>query len=282
MVDEAAQDAALRLLGPGELIGIGNEQLAIRIAPSAGGRIAQMCCEGVDWLCDWNEDNAAAIGWGSYPMVPWAGRIRRGRFRFDGRDIQLPLTLGAHAIHGTGFMQHWQVAKHCPTQVELSLQLPRDARWPFGGTVHQRVSVAGRTLRMELSLTAAELAMPRPVLGWHPWFRKPERLDFNPASHYPRDAEGIATLPLAAVPPGPWDDCFINERAVILYRARQALRLSSDCDHWTVFDERAHATCMEPHSGPPDAFNLDPRPRLEPGESVAAWFLLEWLRQPAA
>jgi aldose 1-epimerase len=170
------------------------------------------------------------------------------------------------------------VATHSPAQVELSLQLPRDERWPFGGTAQQRLTVAGRTLRMELSMTADELAMPRPVLGWHPWFRKPERLDFTPESYYPRDAEGIATLPVDKPPHGPWDDCFINESTVNLYRANQVLRLASDCNHWLVFDERAHATCVEPQGGPPDAFNLLPAQRLEPGETVAVWYLLEWQR----
>ncbi len=280
MADEPL-DAALRPLAPGELLAIGNGKPEVRIAPAAGGRIAQMSFDGVDWLCGWSEDNAAAIAWGCYPMVPWAGRIRRAQFRFDGRDYQLPANLGAHAIHGTGFTQRWQVASQSPAEVELSLQLPRDGNWPFGGSARQRLVVTDGTLRMELSLTADQHAMPRPVLGWHPWFRKPDRFDFTPGRCYPRDAEGIATRPLASAPPGPWDDCFINERGVILHRAGQALRLTSDCDHWTVFDQRAHATCVEPQSGPPDAFNLDPGQRLEPGETIAVWFLLEWLGHSA-
>jgi len=43
------------------------------------------------------------LAWGSYPMVPWAGRIRHGRFRFDGEEYELPINFGAHAIHGVGF-----------------------------------------------------------------------------------------------------------------------------------------------------------------------------------
>jgi len=37
-----------------------------------------------------------------------------------------------------------------------------------------------------------------------------------------------------------------------------------------------HATCIEPQSGPPDAFNLEPA-TLAAGSSIEAWFLLEWL-----
>ena len=58
------------------------------------------------------------------------------------------------------------------------------------------------------------------------------------------------------------------------------MRLTSDCSHWVVYDEPAHATCIEPQSGPTDGLNLEPLP-LEPGESACRWFLWEWLRSPA-
>ena len=50
-------------------------------------------------------------------------------------------------------------------------------------------------------------------LGWHPWFRKPDRLDFHPEAMYRRDDEHIAVDELVDVPPGPWDDCFVNNDA---------------------------------------------------------------------
>lgn len=275
MAAEAA-DPALRPLAPGGLITIGSDALAAYIAPAAGGRIAQLLCDGVPWLYS-HEQEQAAIAWGCYPMLPWAGRIRHGRFPFEGRDWRLPASLGAHAIHGVGFVMPWQVEAHSSARIEMSLQLPCDETWPFGGRARQRISARGRVLRLELLITAGDVAMPRPVLGWHPWFVKPEQLDFAPTGFYPRDAEGIATLPPVAPPPGPWDDCFLNTLPIVLHRAGQALRLTSGCDHWVVFDERAQATCVEPQSGPPDAFNLHPAARLAPGDSVAAWFELEWL-----
>ena len=36
------------------------------------------------------------------------------------------------------------------------------------------------------------------------------------------------------------------------------VRVESGCDHWVVFDVPTEATCVEPQSGPPDAFNLTP------------------------
>ena len=276
MASNATLDVAQQPLPPGELIHIGNDVLAVAIAPHAGGRIAQIIYEGVAWLASYSEANAAAIAWGSYPMLPWAGRIRRGHFRFNGQTYQLPINLGTHAIHGVGFALPWQVTTHTATLAELTLALPTDERWPFGGTAHQRITTEGRTLRLELAITAGVQAMPKPVLGWHPWFPRPDAIDFQPDAAYPRDAEGVAVRPLQPPPPGPWDDCFINTRSVSLHRAGQTLRLTSDCDHWVVYDEPTQTTCVEPQSGPPNAFNLEPG-ILAPCTTVSAWFTMEWL-----
>lgn len=270
-------DEAMRPLPPGPLVRIASDALQVHIAPAAGGRIAQITCDGAGWLAGYDADNAAAIAWGCFAMLPWAGRIRRGRFGFGGRELALPANLGAHAIHGVGFVLPWEIAAHSGSRADLVLALPRDASWPFGGRAMQSLQVQGRKLRLELAVQAGVQPMPRPVMGWHPWFVKPDKLDFAPTHHYARDAEGIATRTMAGVPPAPWDDCFINTRPAHLFRHDQVLRLASDCDHWVVFDERSHATCVEPQSGPPDAFNLRAGQQLEPGASITAWFELEWL-----
>ncbi|MEL1265453.1 aldose epimerase [Pseudoxanthomonas putridarboris] len=261
-------------MAPGPLTTIAHGDLSVDIAPQAGGRIAQIRHRGVEQLIGPHDGTPAMIAWGSYPMVPWAGRLRHGRFSFGGRDYRLPLNHGEHAIHGVAFGLPWQVDAHAQDRAELSLPLPQDRRWPFGGVARQAIHVQAQRLEMRLSLQAGTQAMPA-VIGWHPWFRKPDRIEFSPTRFYPRDPHGIATLPLTVPPPGPWDDCFINEADVVVHRAGQRLRLTSNCVHWVVFDEAAHATCIEPQSGPPDAFNLEPT-LLLPGETLEAWFLIEW------
>ncbi len=261
-------------LAPGPLVTIADGPLTVEIAPEAGGRIAQIVCDGIEQLVGHGDATSATIAWGSYPMAPWAGRIRHGRFGFQGRRYRLPPNLGTHAIHGVAFALPWQVDARVARRVDLSLALPEDKRWPFGGICRQRIEVGDRRLRMTLSVTAGARAMPV-TIGWHPWLPKPDRIEFSPTAMYPRDADGIATRPLARPSPGPWDDCFVNQEPVLLHRAGQCLRLTSDCRHWVVYDETGYATCIEPQSGPPDGPNLDPV-TLSPGQSHAAWFLMEW------
>ena len=79
------------------------------------------------------------------------------------------------------------------------------------------------------------------------------------------------------MPSPPWDDCFLGAPGAVLHHGRQRLTLTSDCDHWVVFDETAHATCVEPQSGPPDAFNLGTgSASLTPGGQLARWFEMVW------
>lgn len=268
--------AALEPLAPGRRISLRQGELHVQIAPDAGGRIAQIETDGIPWLVDHEpRQHGAAIAWGCYPMLPWAGRIRDGRFRVRKREIQLPLNLGAHAIHGVGFQLPWRRLAQSAQKLELALDLPEDQRWPFGGRAWQRIELAPKRLRLQLSVTAGAQAMPV-TLGWHPWLRKPTRLAFTPEAMYPRDADGIATLPLAPPVPPPWDDCFLNTRPVLVEQSGRLLTLRSGCRHWVVYDQPAHATCVEPQTGPPDAFNLEPE-LLAAGATASAWFVWEWL-----
>jgi aldose 1-epimerase len=265
---------AMAPFAPGPLVALSHGRLRVEVAPSAGGRIGRIVRDGVEQLVGYDDSNTAMIAWGCYPMLPWAGRIRRGQFDFGARRYRLPPNLGEHAIHGYGFAMPWQVESHRPRVLELSLVLPQDDTWPFGGTAFQRIELDEERLQLLLSIRAGAVAMPA-CIGWHPWFRKPDRLRFSPSGLYPRDDQGIATLPVAPPRAGPWDDCFINTDAVVLERAGQRLQLASDCRHWVVYDETPHATCVEPQSGPPNAFNIEPFV-LPPGDTLARWFRMAW------
>ncbi|WP_426803909.1 aldose epimerase [Stenotrophomonas sp. SrG] len=267
-------DDAQAPLPAGHLHWLRAGELEVALAPEAGGRIARIRHEGVEWLVDEQEGGAAAIAWGCYPMVPWAGRIRHGRFNFDGRAYALPTNFGGHAIHGVGFALPWQIDSIEADSATLSLELPEDDHWPFGGTATQIIQLTPNSLELRLAVQAGTQPMPA-VIGWHPWFRKPDELLFAPDAMYRRDEEGIAKLPLESASPGPWDDCFINQKDITLVSGVRRLRMRADTDHWVVYDAAPHATCVEPQTGPPDAFTLAPK-TLEPGQQLELRFELSW------
>jgi len=260
-----------------DTVQIATEATQIEIDTRRGGRIAQITFRGVELLVDEGSGRPRGdpMRWGSYPMVPWAGRVRAGQFEFDGHRYQLPVKADGHAIHGVGYTSPWTVDSRTTTSLEMSLDLPTDHTWPFGGRSRQRITVGDEAIVLELDVTAAERRCPV-VIGWHPWFRKPERFDFRPSAMYRREG-GIAIDEQIDVPAGPWDDCFVNFEPVVATIGGVTVRLTSDCTEWVVYDQPEHASCIEPQSGPPDSFNIDPKV-LGPCETLSRWLRIELAR----
>jgi aldose 1-epimerase len=247
-------------------------QAFVSIDAESGGRIAQITVGEVALLKD--DRSGGPMIWGCYPMAPWAGRVRHGRFEFDGERVQLPQNLAPHAIHGTVYTSEWQVVDagrdYCEMRCDLS--------WQFGGTAHQHLTLDEHGLTCMLSVYAVQQAMPA-VVGWHPCFRKPLQADLEFESMHVRDHEYIATATLVDPAPHPWDDAFVQPRSPLrLHYPGLTVTLDSDCDTWVVYDEPADITCVEPQSGPPDAFTIGGSTRLEPGELLQRRFSLRWGR----
>ncbi len=253
----AVEGFATTPVGPGEVVldlGAGDVRVVVR--PAQGGRIGQVSVGGRELLVGGHP--MGPIYWGAYPMAPWAGRIRHGRFSFAGATHQLPLAAPPHALHGVVFDRPWRVDG--PDAISIDL----DQRWPFRGRVSQRFAVREDGLDVAMTLEADE---PMPVtMGWHPWFRRAlepggegASLSFDAAEMLVRDGEGIPSGERVPPTPGPWDDCFTGLRSdPVLAWPGLALTLSSTCDWWVVYNQPAYAICVEPQSGPPDAVNTDP------------------------
>lgn len=223
------------------------------------------------------------FGWGSFAMAPWAGRIRRGHFSWDGVDHQLPINFPPHAIHGTAYGTGWEVVNADSTSVELSLELVEP--WPFPGQVRQRIELVDAALVQQIQIHASEISMPASA-GWHPWFLRDIGtgaplildVDMDGVRKYAKDADGIPSGELVAVPPGPWDDCFTGLKGITLrWPGALAIDVDHPCPYVVIYSEPDHALCVEPQTAPPDMVAImGDGCRVDPGAPLIADTAWRW------
>lgn len=263
----------------GNAITLSSGAAQVVIAAERGGRLAELSIGGRNLLVERPlGEEPDPLTWGSYPMVPFAGRVRHGRLRFGTEEIALPITLGPHAIHGYGYVSPWTIEHADPTSARLSLRL--GPPWPWPATVIQEFSLSDHRLDITMSLRADA---DQPVsLGWHPWFRRelddgdtPVKLEFAPSAMYELDDEAIPTGTLIDVPDGPWDNCFAGVTRPQLSWGDLQLELSSSAPLWVVYDEPAHALCVEPQTGPPNGLNDAPDVAFA-GTTTDVSMAMEW------
>ena len=255
---------------------------SLTIDPAAGGRFSSLLVDGHELLVT---EGFGPIEWGCYPMAPFAGRIRDGRFTFRGRSHQLETNLPPNAIHGTVLDREWRVTTAETDTAELTVDL--GPAWPFAGRVTSSIALRSDGLDAALTLVADE---PMPAwLGWHPWFRREvgganADLDIEAERMFLRGSDGLPTGELVRPSPQPWDDAFVGIRTPIrlVWPGVLSLESTSTAAVWVVYDERPDAICIEPQTAPPDAVNLatiDP-PIAEPGRPASLAMAWHWLRVP--
>lgn len=270
-----------------------NDRIELALAPEAGGSIAAFRVDGYDVMRPATEEALAKhdpLGMASFPLVPYSNRIAHGRFRFDGRDVQLPLNFGdhPHAIHGQGWQHPWTVLDVDGTHARLCYEHEPDA-WPWRYVAEQRFTLHDDGFEVALIIAnRSDMVMPA-GLGHHPYYpRTPgmrllARLDgwwetdehVMPVAHHPVEPARDWSQWLHAdkttdnVFSG-WDgDALIEWPEKQLQLRVTASELARYLVVYSPTDEAI--CCIEPVTHPTDAINQPDTPnirRLEPGTTM--------------
>ncbi|MFJ8507660.1 aldose 1-epimerase [Streptomyces avermitilis] len=243
----------------------------VALLPGNGGRVRSLRVGGVELLRQGER-------YGCFPMVPWCGRIRDGKFRNGATLHQMPLNSPPHAIHGTARDGAWRVARSDKNEAVLTYDLVEP--WPYPGRVTQVAALTEDSLTLTMSVETYESSFPAQI-GWHPWFNRnlgqdDARVDFTPAWQEERGADHLPTGNRIAPLPGPWDDCFGMPDGVhvtLSWPGQLELTVASREEWVVVYDEQPEAVCVEPQTGPPDGLNTRPRlvTPIEPLEATTTW-----------
>ena len=310
-------------LAPSRLDWISFGPFSAAIAPQAGGSLASFFSALPDgstrnWLRPASQTalkNNDPLQMASFPLVPWANRIRDGRFVLDSTPIALAPNMGdnAHTIHGLGWQLPWQVSARSGQHIDLHLNFAGSAEWPYAFVATQTYTLDINGLHVAMNLRNTGTQRMPGDLGHHPYF--------------PHQRNGRGTRITAQVD-AMWesDSALLPHRLNPAHLAVQALRSGMVLhehvldNNFTGFDGRAlvqwpngdtlklqtqaplnyfvvyspadqDVFCMEPVSNCTDWLNLRPNPHdshapdagghvLEPGEALCAEFHL--LPQPAS
>ena len=247
----------------------------VTVRPGNGGRIGGLRVGGAELLRQGER-------FGCFPMVPWCGRIRDGRFR-DGADVrQMPLNSPPHAIHGTARDGAWRTARVTADDAVITYDLVEP--WPHPARVTQAFTLTEDTLAITMAGETYGESFPAQI-GWHPWFNRnlggeDVRVAFDPAWQEERGEDHLPTGNRVEPKPGPWDDCFGMPDGVsvaLTWPGRLRLDVTSPQKWVVVYDEQEAAVCVEPQTGPPNGLNTLPRlvTPLEPLEATTTW---RWTR----
>ncbi|MFJ2771355.1 aldose 1-epimerase [Streptomyces sp. NPDC087300] len=243
----------------------------VTVQPGNGCRIGSLRIGGTELLRQGER-------YGCFPMVPWCGRIRDGRFRDGAAVHQMPLNSPPHAIHGFARDAEWRTARASRTEAVFTYELTDP--WPYPGRVTQIVELGEDALTLRLGIETYGDSFPAQA-GWHPWFQRnlgdqDVTVDFSPAWQEERGDDHLPTGRRVDVRPGPWDDCFGMPDGVdvtLTWPGQLEVNVKSREQWVVVYDEQEAAVCVEPQTGPPDGLNTAPRlvTPIEPLETATTW-----------
>jgi aldose 1-epimerase len=105
-------------------------------------------------------------------LAPWPNRIADGRYDFDGRRHQLPVSEPSRntALHGLVAWQPWAVGSANQASVELSTVLYPQRGYPFLLTLAARYDLTADGLRMVIAVRNDGDSDAPYGVSMHPWF----------------------------------------------------------------------------------------------------------------
>ena len=258
-------------------------QVSALVDPRNGGRLVSLCLAGTEIIGAAPAGEGLPASWfqGCFPMAPYAGRLRHGRFEFEGEGYAVPLNAGEDSAHGLVDDVPWSVVSRSGSALVLSVKL--GARWPFGGRVDQAFHLTKSGLTV--TLTASNETRPMPAaLGFHPWFRRDANTgglasySVRPRLRFAPDENGSPRVPTPDLGVRPWDDVFtgLEEPPTIRWPNGPTLRIRSSSDIWIVYERLPEAFCIEPITAPPDSLGTDRAAIVRPGEPLVLKMGLSW------
>ena len=135
-----------------------------------GGGIRTYSVAGREVLDGYDDDGMATAGRGQV-LIPWPNRLQDGRYEFEGRQHQLPLTEPEHsnAIHGLVRWVVWGVSEREPHRVVMAHVLHPQPGYPFSLALDIEYALSDDGLQVRTTATNLGPAPCPYGCGAHPY-----------------------------------------------------------------------------------------------------------------
>jgi aldose 1-epimerase len=249
------------------------------IEPQIGGSIAGYTVRGRDVLRPAPTNAASPLEMSCFPLVPFANRIARGTFRWQGRSIVLRPNFGdeSHPLHGQGWQSAWRVAEKNTAHAVLIYD-HEAGEWPWAYRAELNFSLGAAGLHAVLLLTNRGTDPMPASIGFHPYFPKHRRSGLTAAVDgmwladktlipATRGAPILDFAKGAALDAAPQiDNCFTGwTGCAVIDQTDLQIVLKADARFLHIFvPVGGDYFCAEPVTAMPDAFNRA-EPRDETG-----------------
>ena len=199
-------------------------------------------------------------------LMPYAGRVQFGKYRFQGRSFELPVGSERHAIHGFAKDEVWTVVKEAEDSTTLTCRLESRG---YPGILDVRItySVTRTSFSTECSVKNVGHGDCPFVAGFHPYFLAGEwklSTDGDARRYLLRDAyfptgERVPYSFRGVGAKTKLDDCIMVSGPIRLATPRYNLLIRRrSMPYLVVYDGRyaaGNSVAIEPYTGLPDAFN---------------------------
>lgn len=156
------------------------------VVVTVGGGLRTLRLDGRDVVAGYDVDQVASGGRGQH-LLPWPNRVGDGRWSWDERPMQLPLTEPAahNANHGLVRWSTWDVVDVTAHMARLRTVVPPQPGWPGRLEVGCAWHLTEQGLTAEVTVTSQA---PRPVplgYGAHPYLAPAAALVDDEELHVP-------------------------------------------------------------------------------------------------
>lgn len=188
-----------------DLLTLSSGSLELRLSPSIGGAISRFAYRGQSGetpiLRECHSPLENVLEAASFPLVPYANRIRGGSFAFRGRTVTIQPNMAGDPspLHGDGWLNAWDVEQADDISAVLVYR-HEPAEWPWAYEARQEFRIDGSALDLRLACRNLSSEDMPCGLGQHPYFSctSGTRLSTQ-ASHAWTIDEKV--LPVEKVPP---------------------------------------------------------------------------------